>query len=144
MTLPPLRLEHVLDLRDPRGLGGPALVRVRAHHAAKTLLERVGAQAILAFEGDAKFPDTMRRAIRRALADISDVQHRINVHNAIDHVLRTGLAAGVWHHEGLGVLAQHALATSRIAVEDGPQVALVIAWRERLGCLVSELFWLRV
>lgn len=139
MTLPPLRLEHVLDLRDPRGLGGSTLVSVRAHHAAKALLERAGAQAILAFEPDAEFPDPMRRAIRRALADIGDGQHRINVHNAIDHVLRTGLAAGVWHHEGLGVLAQHALAASRIAVEEGPRVALAIAWRERLARRLPEL-----
>lgn len=133
MKLSPLKLEQVLDLRDPRGLGGTALARVRAHHAAKTMLERVGANAVLAFAVGAEFPDPMRTAIRKALAEIGDVQHRINVHNAIDHVLRTGHAAGLWQHDGLGVLAQHALAFSRIEVDDGPQVELAIAWRERLA-----------
>ena len=68
MKLPPLKLEQVLDLRDTRGLGGSALVRVRAHHAAKALLERAGAHALLAFAVDAEFLDPMRTAIRRALA----------------------------------------------------------------------------
>lgn len=139
MKLPPLKLEQVLDLRDTRGLGGSALVRVRAHHAAKALLERAGAHALLAFAVDAEFLDPMRTAIRRALAEIGDVQHRLNVHNAIDHVLRTGHAAGLWQHEGLGVLAQHALASSRIDVDDGPQVELAIAWRERLAQRLPEL-----
>ena len=76
MKPPPLKLEQMLDLRDPRGLGGPALVRVRAHHVAKALLERVGAHAILAFAVDAEFPEVMRTAIRRALAEIGDVQHQ--------------------------------------------------------------------
>ena len=133
MTIPSLTLREVLDLRDPHELAGTALVRVRAHHAARDLLERVGANEVLAFQANAEFPGPMRTAVRRALADISDSQHRINVHNAVDHVLRTGRATGLWQHDGLGVMAQHALAFSRIEVEHGPQVELTIAWRERLA-----------
>ena len=133
MTTPPLTLHEVLDLREPHGLAGTALVRVRAHHAARDLLERVGANEVLALQVDAEFSGPMRTAIRKALADISDAQHRINVHNAVDHVLRTGRATGLWQHDGLGVMAQHALAFSRIEVEHGPQVELTIAWRERLA-----------
>lgn len=139
MKLPSPTLAQVLDLRDPRGLGGTALARVRAHHAAKTMLERVGANAVLAFAVGAEFPDPMRTAIRKALAEIGDMQHRINVHNAIDHVLRTGHAAGLWQHDGLGVLAQHALAFSRIEVDDESQVELAIAWRERLAGYLPTL-----
>lgn len=139
MNIAPLTLHQVLDLRDPHGLGGAALVRVRAHHAARDLLERVGAYEVLAFKVDAEFPGPMCTAVRRALADISDAQHRINVHNAVDHVLRTGRAAGFWQHDGLGVMAQHALAASRIDVDDGAQVDLAIAWRERLAQHLPKL-----
>ena len=73
MKLPPLTLAQALDLREPRGLGGPALARARADHAAKTLLERIGAHALLDFVAGAEFPNSMRAAIRQALAEIGDV-----------------------------------------------------------------------
>ena len=66
MTTPPLTLHEVLDLREPHGLAGTALVRVRAHHAARDLLERVGANEVLALQVDAEFPGPMRTAIPNA------------------------------------------------------------------------------
>ncbi len=112
-----LRIEEVLDLRDPRGLGGIVLRRVEASHRAVGILRTIGAEEIIAMRSNAVLTRAMRRALQAEVDKITNARERVDTFNALGLVIDTGRAAGIWAHESLGAMLLHPMAASCVSVD---------------------------
>ncbi len=127
-----LKKHPLLDLRDPAVLAGAPRLRVLTHLAAARILTEAGASDILALEPGAQLTSAMRTQIGARLSFLEDLNHRAAVHNTISSLIDYGRVAGLWPHEGLGVMAQHVLAPSIIDLSVARQSRVAEEMRDTL------------
>lgn len=132
-------LADLIDLRDPRVLGGHVRVKAEANHGAVRALKAAGADAIVDLQPGAAFDDTLRRAVQAEIAKIRDRPSMVSVHNAVGHIIDLGRVTGLWMHDGLGTMVQSSLASSRVTPTMHEQAREADRLRARLAARLPDV-----